>query len=162
MSRGRVRSRSSLRPPARPMPRARYCDERADSRRGDGSRAVGRPDASGPAGCRQQAAGRFAEVEGWLPRARPRSCAPTDWATSFNCLRTGLTQIRSLALVPGPSSRSDRSMYPRALVLAGLLVVSLAHAQTARGPYARVAVLRPHEGHTVDFEAGYVRHLDWH
>jgi hypothetical protein len=32
----------------------------------------------------------------------------------------------------------------------------------ARGPYARIAVLRPHDGRTVDFEAGYLRHLDWH
>ena len=31
-----------------------------------------------------------------------------------------------------------------------------------RGPYARIAVLRPHDGDTVDFEAGYIRHLDWH
>jgi hypothetical protein len=30
------------------------------------------------------------------------------------------------------------------------------------GPYARIAVLRPHDGKTVDFEAGYIRHLDWH
>jgi len=30
------------------------------------------------------------------------------------------------------------------------------------GPYARISVLRPHDGDTVDFEAGYVRHLDWH
>ena len=28
--------------------------------------------------------------------------------------------------------------------------------------YARIAVLRPHDGQTVDFEAGYVRHLEWH
>jgi len=35
-------------------------------------------------------------------------------------------------------------------------------AQTGRGPYARIAVLRPHDGQTVDFEAGYIRHLDWH
>jgi hypothetical protein len=32
----------------------------------------------------------------------------------------------------------------------------------AGGPFARIAVLRPHEGDTVDFEAGYVRHLEWH
>lgn len=32
----------------------------------------------------------------------------------------------------------------------------------AAGPYARIAVLRPHDGDTVDFEAGYVRHLEWH
>lgn len=31
-----------------------------------------------------------------------------------------------------------------------------------RGPYARIAVLRPHDGDTVEFEAGYIRHLDWH
>jgi hypothetical protein len=35
-------------------------------------------------------------------------------------------------------------------------------AQTERGPYARIAVLRPHDGDTVDFEAGYVRHLEFH
>jgi hypothetical protein len=34
--------------------------------------------------------------------------------------------------------------------------------QTTRGPYARIAVLRPHDGDTVDFEAGYIRHLKWH
>jgi hypothetical protein len=35
-------------------------------------------------------------------------------------------------------------------------------AQTERGPYARIAILRPQDGHTVDFEAGYIRHLAWH
>jgi hypothetical protein len=35
-------------------------------------------------------------------------------------------------------------------------------AQTERGPYARIAFLRPHDGDTVDFEAGYIRHLEWH
>jgi hypothetical protein len=30
------------------------------------------------------------------------------------------------------------------------------------GPYARISVLRPHDGKTVDFEAGYTRHLEWH
>jgi len=30
------------------------------------------------------------------------------------------------------------------------------------GPYARISVLRPHDGDTVDFEAGYIRHLGWH
>lgn len=35
-------------------------------------------------------------------------------------------------------------------------------AQTTRGPYARIAILRPRDGHSVDFEAGYIRHLDWH
>src|SRR5262245_28855234 len=35
-------------------------------------------------------------------------------------------------------------------------------AQTGRGTYARIAFLRPHDGQTVDFEAGYIRHLQWH
>jgi hypothetical protein len=30
------------------------------------------------------------------------------------------------------------------------------------GPYARISVLRPHDGDTIGFEAGYIRHLDWH
>jgi hypothetical protein len=53
-------------------------------------------------------------------------------------------------------------------VIAGLLgAAAPTDAQTERpeglrGPYARIAFLRPHEGDTVDFEAGYVRHLDFH
>lgn len=39
---------------------------------------------------------------------------------------------------------------------------SVASAQTETGPYARIAVLRPNDGDTVDFEAGYIRHLEWH
>ena len=35
-------------------------------------------------------------------------------------------------------------------------------SQTTRGPYARIAILRPHDGDTVGFEAGYIRHLEWH
>jgi hypothetical protein len=35
-------------------------------------------------------------------------------------------------------------------------------AQTEGASYARIAVLQPHDGDTVDFEAGYVRHLAWH
>jgi hypothetical protein len=45
--------------------------------------------------------------------------------------------------------------------IAALLVGSSLFAQTERGPFARIAVLRPHDGATVDFEAGY-RHLEWH
>src|SRR6516162_8833382 len=36
------------------------------------------------------------------------------------------------------------------------------NAQPGRGNFARIAVLRPHDGDTVDFEAGYQRHLDFH
>ena len=35
-------------------------------------------------------------------------------------------------------------------------------AEAPRSSYARIAVLRPHDGDTVDFEAGYIRHLEWH
>jgi len=45
-------------------------------------------------------------------------------------------------------------------VLPALLVAQV--EQTGRGPYARIAIIRPHDGHTVDFESGYIRHLDWH
>jgi hypothetical protein len=52
------------------------------------------------------------------------------------------------------------------LGIAGALMPAVLVAQTAattaRGPFARIAVLRPHDGHTVDFEAGYIRHLEFH
>ncbi|HWS70626.1 MAG TPA: hypothetical protein VN605_00865 [Thermoanaerobaculia bacterium] len=51
----------------------------------------------------------------------------------------------------------------RLLLLAALfLLATTLRAQTERGPYARIAVLRPHDGDTIDFEAGYIRHLEWH
>lgn len=48
-----------------------------------------------------------------------------------------------------------------ALILAATMLSAPALGQE-QGPYARFAVLRPHDGRTVDFEAGYTRHLDWH
>jgi hypothetical protein len=52
------------------------------------------------------------------------------------------------------------------IVCALLLAVSAPHpppaAPVERGPYARIAILRPHDGATVDFEAGYMRHLEFH
>jgi hypothetical protein len=53
-------------------------------------------------------------------------------------------------------------MRHRWLALIGVMLPSLLGAQTGRGPYARIAVLRPHDGQTVEFEAGYIRHLGWH
>jgi hypothetical protein len=35
-------------------------------------------------------------------------------------------------------------------------------AQTERGPYARIAIMRAIEGHAVEWEEGYIRHLQWH
>ena len=46
--------------------------------------------------------------------------------------------------------------------MVGLVLPTLLGAQTGRGPYARIAVLRPHDGKSAEFEAGYVRHLGWH
>lgn len=53
-------------------------------------------------------------------------------------------------------------MRHRWLGIAGAVLPALLGAQTGRGPYARIAVLRPHDGHATEFEAGYVRHLAWH
>src|SRR5215475_12161032 len=30
------------------------------------------------------------------------------------------------------------------------------------GPFARIAIMRALDGHGVDWEAGYIRHLEWH
>lgn len=35
-------------------------------------------------------------------------------------------------------------------------------APASTGPFARIAVLHPRDGHTIDFEAGYIRHLAFH
>jgi hypothetical protein len=50
-----------------------------------------------------------------------------------------------------------------ALLSAALIPAASAalHAQEP-GRFARIALLRPHDGKTVDFESGYIRHLDWH
>jgi hypothetical protein len=68
-------------------------------------------------------------------------------------------------------------MKPRWLGIVGALLAeavcsTLLVAQTEQGStsaqatadksYARIAILRPHDGDTVDFEAGYIRHLEWH
>jgi hypothetical protein len=46
------------------------------------------------------------------------------------------------------------------LVVAGLSVPGV--AQTERGPFARIAIMRAIDGHSVEWEAGYIRHLEWH
>src|SRR3954471_9257650 len=50
------------------------------------------------------------------------------------------------------------------LVVVGIALLLGAGMSVAAepGPYARIAILRPHDGDTVDFEAGYIRHLAWH
>ena len=49
--------------------------------------------------------------------------------------------------------------------LRSLLLIFLAlsaYGQTESGPYARIAILKANDGQTVDLEAGYMRHLEWH
>lgn len=57
------------------------------------------------------------------------------------------------------------------IVGAGLLIGSvfpkILASQTAQsmqpaGPYARIAIMHALDGHAVEWEAGYVRHLEWH
>lgn len=57
-----------------------------------------------------------------------------------------------------------------AFVVFGSLFPKFFIAQTApiletdklQGPYARIAIMRALDGHSVEWEAGYIRHLEWH
>jgi hypothetical protein len=62
----------------------------------------------------------------------------------------------------GETTMKHRCLGIVAMVLVGWVLPTLLVAQADRGPYARIAILRPHDCHTVDFEAGYIRHLEWH
>jgi hypothetical protein len=35
-------------------------------------------------------------------------------------------------------------------------------SEAVRGPYARIAIMRAIDGHGVEWEEGYIRHLEWH
>ena len=52
----------------------------------------------------------------------------------------------------------------KTLVLLTTLFATAALAQTPAepGPFARIAILRPLDGKSVELEAGYIRHLEWH
>ena len=43
-----------------------------------------------------------------------------------------------------------------------LLISQTTQTGQAPGPYARIAIMRALDGHSVDWEAGYIRHLEWH
>src|SRR5215470_13852096 len=54
-------------------------------------------------------------------------------------------------------------MKHRWLVIIGIAAPTLLLAQTAHGPYAIIGIMRAiDERHSVDLEAGYIRHLEWH
>ena len=48
------------------------------------------------------------------------------------------------------------------MLLVGAVLPARVVGNTERGPFARIAILRPHDGDTVDFESGYIRHLEFH
>jgi len=53
------------------------------------------------------------------------------------------------------------------MILVGVILPTFAISQTPQnsrptGPYARIAMMRALDGHGVDWEAGYIRHLEWH
>ena len=47
-------------------------------------------------------------------------------------------------------------------LIAPIARASISATDTAARPYARIAIMRALDGHSVDLEAGYVRHLEWH
>ena len=47
-------------------------------------------------------------------------------------------------------------------VFSPLLISQIAQAVQPSGPYARIAIMRAVDGHSVEWEAGYIRHLEWH
>lgn len=66
--------------------------------------------------------------------------------------------------------RRGIALKPRWLVIIGSLSPIFLAAQSAQippaaaghGPYARIAIMRPLDGHSVKWEEGYIRHLEWH
>src|SRR5262245_9322861 len=73
-----------------------------------------------------------------------------------------------LRCLPKSATCRGGAMRHRWIVVLGAVVPVLFAAKIARGPeaqtekvsYARIAVMRALDGHSVDWEAGYVRHLD--
>jgi hypothetical protein len=47
-------------------------------------------------------------------------------------------------------------------VFPALLISQTTQTAQPPGPYARIAIMRALDGHSVDWEAGYIRHLEWH
>ena len=47
-------------------------------------------------------------------------------------------------------------------VFSPLLISQATQVVQPAGPYARIAIMRAVDGHSVEWEAGYIRHLEWH
>jgi hypothetical protein len=54
------------------------------------------------------------------------------------------------------------AVFPTLLIAQSAQAAQTAQPEQAPGPYARIAILRALDGHTVELEAGYIRHLEWH
>lgn len=50
----------------------------------------------------------------------------------------------------------------RRLLLVAIAIPTALFGQANHGPFARIAIMRALDGHAVDWEAGYIRHLEWH
>jgi hypothetical protein len=48
------------------------------------------------------------------------------------------------------------------VLLVGTALPARVAAQTEPASYARIAIMRALDGHSVEWEAGYIRHLEWH
>lgn len=76
--------------------------------------------------------------------------------------------VGNLPQIDGRAFASVRRMKKRCLAQVSLVLMAVLFspvslpAEPTPGPYARIAFLQPHDGDTVDFEAGYLRHLEWH
>jgi hypothetical protein len=77
-----------------------------------------------------------------------------------DCYMKSLSLFLALSLAAAVTAQAQKKSEKEVTVKGEVVVDHI--AQTERGPYARIAILRPHDGHTVDFEAGYIRHLEWH
>jgi hypothetical protein len=66
------------------------------------------------------------------------------------------------------ASMTLRRRFSRAIVIGmvvlagGVALAASLEAQTARGPFARIAIMRALDGRAFEWEAGYIRHLEWH
>jgi hypothetical protein len=77
-------------------------------------------------------------------------------------MRTG--QVRTDS---GEDHAGSLVAFVSSVLLVGALFPTPVNSQTTQksqpqGPYARIAIMRALDGHSVEFEAGYVRHLEWH
>ncbi len=61
----------------------------------------------------------------------------------------GVVLVIDAALAVRSGAQSDRRLQDRSI-------------GTALGSYARIAIMRAIDGHSVEWEEGYIRHLEWH